>query len=194
MMPEAARVQVVAGKGYALAYRRGGAIWGGSISEDGRALKPLTHVKGSGGSVGKPMLGYNGSDLAIAFADKPAGAPAWQIRVGSADGVSLPGSTRIIALPKGGPGGDAFAPAITGLSDGRWLLIWTEGAPGSKAVRAQTFGPNFAPIGDPIALSPPYGNFGQGVLGAAGGYVAAVFLSKGQTGAYELWGAILQCG
>ena len=53
--------------------------------------------------------------------------------------------------------------------------------------------PDFSPLGDPIALSPPAGNFGQGVIGVAGAYAATVFLSKGPS-SYELWGAVLQCG
>jgi hypothetical protein len=99
----------------------------------------------------------------------------------------------VIPLPKGGPGGDAFAPDIAGLPDGRWLMIWTEGPAGSRAIRAQTLAFDFTPLGDPIALSPPAGNFGQGVLGVVENYAGAVFLSKGST-SYELWGSILQCG
>jgi hypothetical protein len=71
--------------------------------------------------------------------------------------------------------------------------MWTEGASGARAVRAQTLAADFAPLGDAIALSPPAGNFGQGVIGVAGAYAATVFLSKGASN-YELWGAVLQCG
>ena len=71
--------------------------------------------------------------------------------------------------------------------------VWTEGTAGNRAVRARTLAPDFTPLGDPIALSPPAGSFGQGVLGAAGNYVAAVFLLKGE-GGFELWGAMLRCG
>jgi hypothetical protein len=72
-------------------------------------------------------------------------------------------------------------------------LIWTEGSSGSRAIRAQTLAHDLTPLGDPIALSPPAGNFGQGMLGVVESYVGAVFLSKGAS-SYELWGAILQCG
>jgi hypothetical protein len=72
-------------------------------------------------------------------------------------------------------------------------MMWTEGAAGSRAVRAQTLAQDFTPLGDPIALSPPAGNFGQGVIGVVGAYAATVFLSRGAS-AFELWGAVLQCG
>jgi hypothetical protein len=95
--------------------------------------------------------------------------------------------------PAGGPGGDANYPAITGLPDGRWVLTWTEGSYSSKVVRAQTFSANFAPVGDPIVLSPPSGNYGPSMVGVVGNYVTIVFLQKGRSN-NELWGSVLQCG
>jgi hypothetical protein len=190
---DAARIQIAGDRGYAVVFRRNDAIWSGWIGPERKPSGELTKVEGSSGAVGKPMSGWNRRELAIVFADRPSVDGAWQIRAGRAPTGSLPASTVVIDLPPGGPGGDAFAPDIAGLSDGRWLLLWTEGPPGAKAVRAQTLAPDFSPVGDPIALSPPAGSFGQGALGVAGGYVAAVFLSKGKT-SFELWGAILQCG
>jgi hypothetical protein len=115
------------------------------------------------------------------------------MRVGLAPAGSVPSSTEVVPLPKGGPGGDAFTPDIAGLPDGRWVLVWTEGSSGNRAIRAQTLAPDLTPLGDPIALSPPAGNFGQGVLGVTEGYVTVVFLQQGRAN-YELWGAMLQCG
>ena len=191
--PGAARVQIAEGQGYALVYRREGAIWSGWIGLDRKPVGELVKVVGSGGAVGKPNVGWNHRELAVIFADKPAGSDHYEIRVAHAKTGSIPAVTTVIPLPKGGPGGDAFAPDIAGLPDGRWVMVWTEGASGSRAIRAQTFEQDFTPLGDPIALSPPAGNFGQGVLGVVSGYAAAVFLSKG-TSSYELWGSVLQCG
>lgn len=191
--PSAARVQVADGHGYALVYRRDSAIWSGWIGLDRKPVGGLVKVVGSGGQVGKPNVGWNHRELAVIFADKPAGSDHYEIRVAHAKTGSIPAVTTVIPLPKGGPGGDAFAPDIAGLPDGRWVMVWTEGASGSRAIRAQTFEADFTPLGDPIALSPPAGNFGQGVLGVVSGYAAAVFLSKGAS-SYELWGSVLQCG
>ncbi len=191
--PSAARVQVAKDRGYALVFRRDGAIWSGWLGLDRKPVGELVKVVGSGGQVGKPNSGWNHRELALIFADKPADRDHYEIRVAHAKTGSIPVVTTVIPLPKGGPGGDAFAPDIAGLPDGRWVMVWTEGASGSRAIRAQTFEADFTPLGDPIALSPPAGNFGQGVLGVVSGYAAAVFLSKGAS-SYELWGSVLQCG
>lgn len=189
---DAASAHPAGDRGYLLVYRRARAVWGGFLDPDRKASGALVKVTGSGGSVGKPAAGWNGREVAVVFADRPSGDARYEIRLGHAPGAQVPAETKVWPLPKGGPGGDAFAPDIAGLSDGRWLIMWTEGASGSRAVRAQTLAPDFTPLGDPIALSPPAGNFGQGAVGLAGGYAATVFLSKGSS-SYELWGAVLQC-
>lgn len=187
------RVQPAEGGSYSVVFRRDNAVWAGWVGADGKPAAELAQVAGSGGSVGKPMTGFNQKELAVVFADRPSSDVPWQIRIGRAQAGHTPTETLVIPLPKGGPGGDAFAPDIVGLADGRWLLVWTEGPAGSRAIRAQTLAPDLTPIGDPIALSPPAGNFGQGVLGVVRDYAAAVFLSKGEQ-SYELWGAVLRCG
>lgn len=189
---EALRVQDEDAAGFALLLRRSNGIWGGWMSAERKPTGELVQLVGSGGSVGKPMTGWNGRELAVVFADRPSADASWQIRIGHAKPPALPTSTVVVALPKGGPGGDAFAPGIAGLPDGRWLLVWTEGEPGGRAIRAQTLAPDFTVVGDPIALSPPAGNFGQGIVASSGAYATTVFLSKSRS-SYELWGAILQC-
>jgi hypothetical protein len=189
----AVRVQAVGDRGHAVLFRRGNAIWGGSLDPSHKPIGALARIPGSDGAVGKPTTGFNGLELAVVFADRPKDSDHYEIRVGRSAPGSLPSSTTVIPLPKGGPGGDAFAPGIAGLDDGRWVLIWTEGSQGNRAIRAQTLAADLTPIGDPIALSPPAGNFGQGVAGVAGRYLGVVFLSQGKV-SYELWGAMLQCG
>lgn len=191
---EAARVLPYGKDANAFVFRRSGSILGGFIDAERKPVGGLGVIAGSGGSIGKPSLGENQREIAVVFADKAASESPWEIRVGHAPLGQMPRETVVFPLPKGGPGGDAFAPDIAGVSGGRWVLVWTEGKTGGYAVRAQTLDPDLKPLGDPIAISPPAGNFGQAVVGVAGGYVTTMFLSKGTSGSYELWGAVLQCG
>jgi hypothetical protein len=193
--PTAVRAQIAGAQGYAVIIRHESTIWGGFLDRDRKPVgSSLTQVVGSGGAIGrKPGTGWNGKQLAVIFSDRPSGSERYEMRVGLSSAGSIPSSTAVIPLPKGGPGGDVFTPDIAGLADGRWVLVWTEGSSGSRAIRAQTLAPDLTPLGDPIALSPPAGDFGQGVIGVTEGYMTVVFLSRGR-GSYELWGAMLQCG
>lgn len=190
--PIVAEQVLAVGDQFLLSFRQGNTVMGGYFGADGSAKTPLFKVVGSDGKSGKPRAGTNGQEVAIAFADKPADDAAWQIRLGrSAAGAPIE-SAPVLELPKGGPGGDAIAPDVVGLSNGRWLLMWTEGSAGERAIQAQTFDATFTPIGDPIALSPPAGNFGQAMLGVVGTYTDVAFLQAAEDG-FELWGAVLQC-
>jgi hypothetical protein len=184
---------LAAGSQYFFVMRRGRDVQAGWFDGDKRVAAPLATIPGSGGRGGKPKSGFNGKEVAVTFADKPDDETPWQIRLAKAAPGSTPTSSEVVKLPEGGPGGDAIAPDVVGFDDGRWLLMWTEGEAGKRAIRAQTFAPGLEPVGDPIALSPPAGNFGQAVLGTVGGYTTVVFLQRGETD-YELWGAVLQCG
>jgi hypothetical protein len=188
-------VQRVNDDTFFLTFRRGNEVMGGYFGADKTAKGSLVRVTGSGGKVGKPRGGSNGTEVAVVFADKPAEKEDshWEIRIGRAAIGQVPETTEEVSIPEGGPGGDVIAPDIIGMSDGRWLLMWTEGQSGERSILAQTYDKHFAPIGDPIALSPPAGSFGQAVLGVVGTYTTVAFLQAADEG-FELWGAVLQCG
>jgi hypothetical protein len=189
-----AAIVTAAGPSFLLTFRRGSDVYGGYFDKQKQAVTPLSIVKGSGGKTGKPRAGFNGSEVAVTFADKPDEENAgYEIRLGRATVGSIPAETTVIPVPEGGPGKNAISPDVVGLSGGRWLLMWTEGKSGAWAIRAQTYDASMSPIGDPIALSPPAGSFGQAILGVAGNYTTAAFLQAQDEG-FELWGAVLQCG
>jgi hypothetical protein len=191
--PDALRARTFGARGAGVVMRRAGSIRVASLGADQKLIGALARVPSPDAEAGKPSVAYNGAELAVVFAARANADAPWRIRVGLAPWGQTPTDTRIIELPSGGPGGDAFTPDLVGLADGRWLLVWTEGSEGSRAVRAQTLTPQLEPLGDPIALSPPAGNFGQSGLGVVGTTVAAGFLQRGASG-YELWGTLLQCG
>jgi hypothetical protein len=176
-----------------LSFRKGSTVSAGYFGASFAPLTALATVPGSGGKSGKPKIASNGAEVAIVFADMPEGEKKWQVRLGHAKVGAVPDATAVVDLPEGGPGGDKISPDLVGLDDGRWILMWTEGASGERAIRAITLTKDFQPIGDPIALSPPAGDFGQASLAVVGTYTTVVFLQRGED-TFEMWGAVLQCG
>lgn len=164
----------------------------GLLGADRKPISNLVNVAGSGGIAGEPLVGSNGREVAVVFADQAGEQSPWKLRVGHAPIGKIPASAAAFDTPAGGPGGDANHPSIGGLGDGRWVLVWTEGSSNTKSVRAQTLGPNFAPVGDPIVLSPPFGNYSTSMVGVVGGYVTIVYVMRGKSN-NELWGTVLQC-
>ena len=150
---------VVDTRGIMIALRSGSSrqkkVFAGLLGLDRKPVTSLVNVAGSGGISGEPMLGSNGREVAIVFGDQAGEQSASKLRLAHGPVGKIPTTTTVFEAPAGGPGGDANHPSIGGLADGRWVLVWTEGSSSSKSVRAQTLSPTFAPVGDPMVLSPP---------------------------------------
>ena len=82
---------------------------------------------------------------------------------------------------------------LAALPGGRWLLQWTEGAPGSRVVRAQVLERDLSPRGGAIDLSPAGANAGQGVIWAREAMGTVLFYVRGPKNTHELWGASIAC-
>jgi len=194
--PEAIRGADAGDLGIAIVLRRRGEIFGGMVGKDKAPRGGLIKVAGAGGPpgspVGAPAIAVAGTATAVAFADRASSTDPWSLRIGSAALGSIPSSTSPFAVPSGGPGGAAIAPALGGLSDGRWLLVWTEGSGGDHDVRAQTLDAGLKPLGAPFSISREGHNAGQGAVGLRGGAGLVGYLRLTDEG-YELWGAAVDC-
>jgi hypothetical protein len=195
-VPDAIRLASAGNLGQAIVFRRRGEILGGTIDRDQKPRGNIVKIAGAGappGSpVGAPTIAANGHAVAVAFADRASTSEPWGIRIGSAPLGLFPTQTRAFVVPPGGPGGASLAPALAGLADGRWMLVWTEGSGGDHDVRAQTLDADLRPSGAPITVSHARSNAGQGAVALSGGQGMVAYLSlTGQS--YELWGAAVDC-
>jgi hypothetical protein len=177
-------------RGFGVVYLANDRVWFGAARTDGAVLQEPTALE-SDAKVGKPMLASDGREISVVFADGTPGEVPVRLRWARGSVDKPLSSAPVVELPGGGPGGDATAPDIAALPGGRWLLLWTEGREGDRALRAQTYDASGHRLGSALRVSPETGNFGQGTVAVVGERAAVAFLLK--TDSYQLWGTVLQC-
>jgi hypothetical protein len=182
------------GKGIALAFRRGNAIYFGAAKGEG-SLEPdgeLSKVAGLGGQVGSPAIAVSGDTIVVAFADRAGASEDWKIRLvrGKVGGAAE--SAQTFVVPDGGLGGQAMSPSLAPLSGGRVLLAWVEGPVASHQIRAGVLGSDGTMSGSPISVSPTGVNAGQPAVVLGGGRGAVAYIAvKGK--ALEVHATPISC-
>jgi hypothetical protein len=186
-----------AAEGFGVAYLATDRVWFGIAKTDGSIVREPVALE-SASKVGKPMLASDGRTVSVVYAEGVPGEVPVRVRwarvpVAAAADTETQADvpSPFVELPPGGPGGDAIAPDVAALPDGRWLLLWTEGTEGDRALRAQTFDARGNRLGAALRVSPETGNFGQGTVAVVGDRAAVSFLLKSDS--YQLWGTVLQC-
>jgi hypothetical protein len=190
------RVATVPDKGHAVVFRRGGktgAVALGWLAPDGTRKSDLRDLPAAGEMAGTPAIAAGDDSVLVVFAARKTESSPWNLELATSSAGTLPGATKRFALPKGGPGGDAIAPSAASLGGGRWLLQWTEGAPGSRVVRAQVLTAELEPVGAAVDLSPTGTNAGQGVVWAHDDVGTVLFYVRNARNTNELWGSAIAC-
>jgi hypothetical protein len=183
-------------KGYAIAFRRSGAIWIGIATSDGKTLTAkgeLTGVAGLGPQVGSPAIAASGDQVLVVWADRASTSDAWGLRSQRAKIGEAPEAARAFNPPAGGLGAPFMSPGVTSLGGGRFLVVWTEGAVSSHQVRAQTIDAKGAPQGDALVISAEGANAGQGqaAIGTDGRGIVAYLASSGKN--FEVVATPISC-
>lgn len=189
------RVGSASGIGHVVTFRHGGQdgkILVGWLNDDGTKRTELKAVGTEATLVGTPAVSVDEQAALLAFSAKKEASDPWHVELSRFIPGELPERGTPIAIPRGGPGGEAISPSVEVLDRGRFLLQWTEGAAGNRAVRAEVLARDLVPIGEAITLSTPDQNAGQGALWVRGPRGLALFLVKKET-SHELWGAALRC-
>jgi len=190
------RLVSIAGVGHAVTFRRGdrgGRVLFGWLTPKGERKSKLVEVNAGADQLGTPTIAAGGHAVVVAFAARHGADSPWGVVLSQVRDGEMPGAVVHFELPAGGPGGDAISPSATAIGNGRWLVQWTEGSSGNRVVRAQTLAPDLSPTSDPVNLSPPGVNAGQGSLFSRGDTAAILFYVQRERGAHELWGASLDC-
>jgi hypothetical protein len=176
-------IPLPSGKGIALAFRRGAAIFVGVATGDAvlNAEGELSKIS-SLGQAGSPTLAASGDSIVVAWADRATKDDQWGIRWTKRSISGAVNEPRALSVPDGGLGGPAMSPSVAGLGRGKFLLSWTEGPTAGHQVRALTFNADGAPSGSPLAISASGVNAGQpqAVVGVDGRGVVAFLAAKGK--------------
>lgn len=169
------------GQGFAIAFRRDGAIWLGAIrGDDAHAPKgPLVSATAFGHQIGTPSLAVSGDDVMVTWAERDEASQPWAIRYLRWRRGESVGTPKTFTLPEGGLGVQGLAPSVASLGDGRFFLAWTEGPASNHQVRAQVMRPDGALFGAPITISPARVHAGQAkvAIGPTGRGVVAYLAS-----------------
>lgn len=180
---------------YAIATRRGGAVWIGRAKDD-RAEPDrgsLVRVSSSGARAGAPAIVALGDEALAAWAEQGAGSPSWSIRFVRWRPGSPPPPPQDFALPAGGLGAHAMSPSLAAIDADRVVVAWTEGPVARHQVRAQLVDARGARIGEPITLSPDATNAGQGQLAMANDGRGVVAFFAQAAGGFELEATAIAC-
>jgi hypothetical protein len=178
-----------------LAFRRAGSIWLGAASGTSALLPKggLAHVEGLGGGVGAPAIALSDGVVMVAWADRARQEDPWSLRVLRYRVGDAPDAPKTFSPPRGGKGEQAMSPGLAAVPGGRFLLVWTEGAPSRHDVRALTLGSDGAPIGGPLEVSGDSVNAGQGQAAVTANGKGVVAFLEGTEGAYHVRASSIKC-
>jgi hypothetical protein len=182
-------------KGFAIAFRRSGAIWMGAATgnEELLARGPLFRVMGLGPVLGSPTIAWGGAAALVAWADRASPSDGWSLRMTKFTPGQAPPDATIFQPPAGGLGEQAMSPWLAAVGHGSFLFTWTEGPVSGHHVRGQTLSAEGAPVGDAFTISTEGVNAGQAQAAALpdGRGVVAFLAQKGK--AYEVVATSVRC-
>jgi hypothetical protein len=194
------RIVSISGLGHAVTYREGGQngeIKLGLLTTTGQSLSTPVTVPSPVSILGTPTIAASTTSahhpqLLLTFAGRNTETESWSIYLSLVGWSKPPKIAQAFSLPDGGPGADAISPSVTAISDGHWLLQWSEGPTGQRQIRVQLLDGSLRPVGKAHTVSPANTNSGQGLLWVDGNRAVSFFVvSTGKQ--TELWASSLVC-
>lgn len=150
------------GRGHAVAFRQGGAVFLGEIDAELGTRGELTATSQPGSQVGSPVLAASSDAVLALWAERASESDDWGLksRRRLRDGSDEP--TKAFTPPPGGLGAPFMSPGVADAGGGRFFVAWTEGPFSNHQVRAVTLDAKGELVGAPLAISAEGVNAGQG--------------------------------
>ena len=185
-------------QGFALATRAGrttGQLRLGLLSASGVPLSPLEQIATDEWDYGRPALASGPSQTVIAATLRTDPARGQSMLLGRASNGRLPLELSPLDI-FGTEDVELSAPALAALSDGGFVLMWSQGLAWERQVRVQRLSATLLPLGSPFAVTIPDPALGGSVAGAIQSVgerlVAFYFLRR--DGGHSLWATTVRCG
>jgi len=185
--------------GWAIAFRRGDAIYAGAVS-GGPTLTPkgpLVKIAGLGPQVGSPTVAAQDGAVLVAWADRGQPSEPWSLRWMRFAPGDASADAKAFVPSGGGLGEHAMSPAIAAAGQGRFVMAWTEGPVSNHQVRAQTITGSGTPLGNAMGISDSGVNAGQAQLAILpDGHGVVAYLASSGTGpkaSYEVLATPIVC-
>ena len=174
-------------EGAAIALRCGATVYLGRANTTQRPVGPLTRVSGARIATGAVRVAWRGSEVVVAY----------EVQSDEGPSVALIGTQRDEAdslawAPTCPKGSEIHEPAVSTLSDGRWLVTWTERSPSSSRIRMQTLDALLRPVGETTDVTPDGEQASGGVLATVLD-AGAVFYFKRGSSQREAWATSVTC-
>jgi hypothetical protein len=200
-VPEGLEIAEVGARGYAITFRFRGRLFLGWLDRSLRARGPLHTVATLGGEPGRPRIAARGEEVLLVFADRPAAdAGVSNYRLHGAYARFGDAPSRPSAITTGMDGTQhEFAPSLTLLRDGRWLVAYSYGPLESRTasdrqdVYALVLASDLTSIGDPTRVTETSGSDPRTVrIGTDVGVL--IVWGEGSGLQRPIRGALMRCG
>jgi hypothetical protein len=183
---------------YAIAFRRGGAVFAGVFSGDTmfKTEGALAKFEGLGAKLGSPSVAVSNDTVLVAWSDRQTNGDPWSIRVAHFHAGDAASGAQTFVAPSGGLGANIMAPRASTLPGGRFLFVWAEGPLAATQVRAATLDGSGSVLGAAMTVSADGVNSGAGdsaVTADGKGVVCFLAASAESTKKFEVEAVPLSC-
>jgi hypothetical protein len=164
--------------GFAIVFRQAGSVWFGRLDSEKNVESSLKKIA-ERAELRSPVLAESGGNVLVAWSEE--NQDKWSL--GAASVAPCGRATPVqLAYPTPGTESDAIQPALVGVDNGNFLLVWTEGSAYTHQVRAVTIESHGRPVGPVLAVSSgAESGWGRPAL-TADGRGAVVYLVPTDTG------------
>lgn len=185
------RVETVASVGHFVSFRRGTKeLSAGWLELDGTKKTDLQPVRFEARALGTPSLASGPKGVLLMVAARTPTNANWLIAAGNAKNGAVPAS--LIPLSLGDTSSPSISPSAAALPNDQWVLQWTTGPAEAHVVHVALFDQNLKRTLDPIAVSAPGSDAGQGVVWSNGKQIVSFYLVAAEK-THELWAAHVKC-